>query len=156
MSKPLQERVAEDLVRSMKQRDGNRTDCLRMLKTAFKRVQVDRGRDLKDDEAQAVVASQIRKGREAAEEFRKGGREDLASKEEREIAILSEYLPEPLSPEAIEASVREVIRDLKAAGPKDMGKVMKAASVRMAGQAQGKDISDTAKRLLSQIVPESP
>jgi len=90
----------------------------------------------------------VRKAKEAAAEFRKGDREDLALKEEREITYLYEYLPQQMTSEEIEKTLREIIDELSAKSPKDLGKVMKAAMAKMAGQAQGKEVSKIAGKLL--------
>ncbi|MFO7986493.1 MAG: GatB/YqeY domain-containing protein [Desulfatiglandaceae bacterium] len=145
----LHEKIGQDVKRAMKARDDIRVSALRMLRSAIKNLQVEKGRELTDDEIQSVISSHIRKGNEAAGEFRAGGREDLAQKEEDEIAIYYDYLPKQLSPEAIEAALREIITELSAQGPKDMGRVMKTAMERMAGQAQGKEVSKIAGRLLA-------
>ncbi len=146
----LLERIDNDLKKAMKEKDSLRLSCLRMLKTSIKKVQVEKGRELKDEEIIKVIQSLIKKGKEAAENFRKGGREDLAEKEEKEVSIFSEYLPEQLSPEQIENIVREAIAEVNATGLKDLGKVMKVAMAKVAGRAQGKDVSEIAKKLLSQ------
>ncbi len=146
----LLERIDNDLKKAIKEKDSLRLSCLRMLKTSIKKVQVEKGRELKDEEIIKVIQSLIKKGKEAAENFRKGGREDLAEKEEKEVSIFSEYLPEQLSPEQIENIVREAIAEVNATGLKDLGKVMKVAMAKVAGRAQGKDVSEIAKKLLSQ------
>jgi len=145
----LHQKIAEDLKQAMKSKSILRLSCLRMLKTALKNLQVEKGHELGEEEIQSVISSMIRKGKEAAQEFRGGGREDLAAKEEQEIEILYGYLPQQLTPEQIEANVREIISELSAKGPRDMGNVMKAAMVRMAGLAQGKEVIDIAKKLLT-------
>ena len=142
------ERIAEDLKRAMKERDEIRTSCLRMLKTSLKRKQVEKGRELTDEEIQGVLSSMVRKGKEAVEEFRKANREDLASREERETVILEEYLPKQLTSMEIEETVKEIISELSAGDPKDLGRVMKAAMTRMAGRAQGKEVNEIARKLL--------
>ena len=133
----------------MKAKESVRVSCLRMLKTAAKNMQIEKGRELEDKEIEAVVSSLVRKGKEAVKEFRNGGREELAAKEEQEIEIFYEYLPRQLTLEEVEKTLREVISELSATSPKDMGKVMKAAMTRMSGQAQGKEVSEIAGRLLS-------
>jgi uncharacterized protein YqeY len=148
MSLALQ--LAEDFKKALKAKDKARISCLRMLKASIKNEQIKMGKELNDEEIQAVVSSLIRKGREAAEEFKKGNREDLAHKEEDEIRILYGYLPEQLGPSEIEATLKEIIDELSATGLKDLGKVMKAAMGRMAGKAQGKEVNEIARRLLSQ------
>jgi uncharacterized protein YqeY len=145
----LNQKIAEDLKQAMKSKDSLRLSCLRMLKAALKNLQVEKGHELGEEEIKAVISSMIRKGKEAAQEFRSGDREDLAVKEEQEIQVLYGYLPQQLTPEQIEANVREIISELSAEGPRDMGKVMKAAMARMAGLAQGKEVSEIAKKLLT-------
>ena len=146
---PLTEQIAEDLKMAMKAKDKARISCLRMLKTSLKNKQVEKGDDLKDEEIQSVISSLIRKGQEAAKEFSEGGRKDLAEKEEEEVKILYGYLPEQLNPHEIERILVETISELSAQSPKDIGKVMKAAMNRMAGRAQGKEVNEIARKLLS-------
>ena len=133
----LNQKIPEDLKEAIKTRDALRTSCLRMLKTAMKNAQVEKGRELEDEEIRSLISSSVKKGAEAAQEFRRGGREDLAEKEEKEIRILYEYLPEQLTPEEVEATLRGIIAELSASGPKDLGKVMKVAMTRMAGRGPG-------------------
>ena len=144
----LNQKIAEDLKQAMKAKDSVRLSCLRLLRAAVKNLQVEKGHELGDEEIQSVISSLIRKGKEAAKEFRAGNREDLAVKEENEIEVLYGYLPEQLTLDQIEENVREIISELNAKSPKDMGGVMKAAMARMAGRAQGKDVSDIARKLL--------
>ena len=145
----LQEQISNDLIGAMKAKNDLRISCLRMLKTALKNRQVEKMGELTDEEVQAVISSLIRRGQEAAKEFRQGGREELALKEEEEAGILYGYLPEQLNPAEIENTLREVISELGATSPKDLGKVMKTAMARMSGKAQGKEVSAIAKSLLS-------
>ena len=133
----------------MKARDEMRLSCLRLLKTSIKHKQVEKGEKLKDEDIEALISSAIRKGQEAAQEFKKGNREDLAAKEEAEIKILYDYLPKQLDSVEIEKIIKEIITELSIDSPKDLGKVMKAAMVRMAGKAQGKEVNEIARRLLS-------
>jgi uncharacterized protein YqeY len=91
----------------------------------------------------------IRKGQEAAAEFRKGNREDMAVKEEGEIKVYYEYLPKQLTPDEIEGILRETIAELSAVSVKDLGKVMKVAMQRMVGRVQGKEVNEIAIKLLS-------
>jgi uncharacterized protein YqeY len=145
----LNQKIVENLKEAMKAKDSLRLSCLRLLKAAMKNLQVEKGHELGDEEIQSVIASMIRKGKEAAQEFRNGNRDDLAAKEEKEIEVLYGYLPQQLTPKEIEANVREIIFELSAMGPRDMGKVMKAAMTRMAGRAQGKEVTEIAKKLLT-------
>jgi len=145
----LVEKIAHDLKEAMKAKDEFRTSCLRMAKTALKNEQVARGHELNDEEAQAVLLTSIRKGQDAAREFRAGNRESMALKEEREVGVFYEYLPKQMDPGEIERIVKDVMTELSAQGLKDLGKVMKAVMPRIAGKAQGKEVNEIARRLLS-------
>ena len=145
----LNHKIIEDLKVAMKKQDRLRLSCLRMLKTSLKNRQVEKGRELNDEEIRSQIFSLVRKGKEAIKGFREGGREDLAHKEEQELEIFYEYLPKQLATEEIESILQEVISELSAESPRDLGKVMKAAMARMAGQAQGKEVNEIAKKLLS-------
>lgn len=145
----LNQRIAEDLKLAMKAKDSIRLSCLRMVRSSSKNLQVEKRRELTDEEIQSVISSLVRKGKEAAKEFRNGNREDLALKEEKEIEIFYEYLPQQLTAEKIEETVRQIISELSAESLKDMGNVMKAAMARMAGQVQGKEVNEIAKKLLT-------
>ena len=145
----ISEQINNDLKTAMKAKDEPRLSCLRLLKSSIKNRRVEKGDKLRDEEIQSLISSMIRKGREAAKEFRTGGREDLAAKEEQEIKILFGYLPEQLNQDEIEKILKKKISELSAEGPKDLGKVMKAAMAQMAGRAQGKEVNEIAKKLLS-------
>ncbi len=146
---PISQKIIEDLKQAMKAKDTFRVSCLRMLKAALKNKQVEKGRDLEDEEVQGVISSLIRKGQEAAKEFKAANRSDLAAKEEEEIKIFYGYLPEQLTQADIERILREIISESSATGMKDLGKVMKAAMAQMAGKAQGKEVNEIARKLLS-------
>jgi uncharacterized protein YqeY len=145
----LSDQITKDLKEAIKARDKLRISCIRMLKSGIKNRQVEKGETLEDKEILSLIGSMVRKAQEAAKEFKKGAREDLAGKEEAEIKILSGYLPEQLEPDEIEKILKDIISELSASTLKDMGKVMKAAMARMAGRAQGAEVNEIAKRLLS-------
>ena len=145
----ISQKIVEDLKGAIKAKDEALVSCLRLLKSNLKNKQVEKGKELSDEEIQAVISSLIRKGQEAAKEFRKGHREDLAIKEEQEVKVYYNYMPEQLGSEEIEAIIKETIVELSADSPKDLGRVMKAAMARMAGKAQGKEVNEIARRLLS-------
>ncbi len=123
--------------------------CLRLLKASIKNKQVEKGRALTDEEVTGLISSAIKKGKDSIEAFRKGKREDLATKEEEEIKILQEFLPAQLGAEEMEKTVREVASQLGATGPKDLGRVMKEAMVRMAGRADGKTVNEIVRSVLN-------
>jgi uncharacterized protein len=122
---------------------------LRLLKSAIHYREVELKRSLSEDELLAVVATQAKQRREAVAEYSKAGRPDLANKEEEELSILLSFLPEQLGNEEIETVVSGIIVELGASGPKDLGRVMKAAMARLAGRADGKMIQEMARRRLS-------
>ena len=146
---PLEKKITDDLKEAMKAKDKLRVSCLRMLKASMKNKSVEKGDKLKDDEIQGIITSLIRKGKEASTEFRKAVREDLADKEDREIKILVSYLPEQLTPDEIEHILKEIIAEGAANSLKDLGIIMKAAMARMAGKAQGGEVNEIARKLLS-------
>jgi uncharacterized protein YqeY len=145
----LEQRITEELKNAIRSREGTRVSCLRLLKASIKNKQVEKGRELTDEDVIGLISSAIKKGKESVEAFRKGQREDLVTKEEDEIRILQEYLPKQLGTEEIEKAVREVVSQLGATGPKDLGRVMKEAMVRMAGRADGKTVNEIARRVLN-------
>ena len=146
----LVDKVQKDLVAAMKAKDALRLGCLRMLKSALHNRKVDKGGDLDDAEAMVVVKSLVKQRREAAAEFRKGGADDRAQQEEKEIAILDAYLPAAVSEDAIREAVEAAVKETSAVTVKDMGKVMKAVMGRFAGQnVDGKQVSHLVRQRLS-------
>lgn len=142
-------KVDQDLVAAMKARDELRLSVLRMTKTALKLKQVELGRALEESEVLGILRTLVKQRRESAEQFRQGGREALASKEESEIKIVEEYLPAAASDEEVEAAVIAAISETGASTAKDLGKVMKAAMAKLAGKnVDGKRVSDKARAKL--------
>ncbi len=143
------EQVERDLVAAMKAREELRLSVLRMTKTALKHKQIELGKPLSDDQAFAVLRSLVKQRRDSVEQFRKGGREDLATKEEAEIEILQAYLPAEASEEEIGAAVAAAIAETGAAGPQDLGKVMKAVMSKLAGKnADGRRVNQVVRAKL--------
>ena len=136
-----------EITAAMRSGDSLRRDTLRMVESAIYNGEKRDQRAYSDDEVAGVLAREVKTRRESVEAFRNGGREDLAAKEESEIAILSDFLPEQLSAEAIAALVAEAIASTGAAGPREMGKVMGWLSPRIKGRADG--------RLVSQVVTQA-
>ena len=145
----LNHKITEDLKVAMKKQERLRLSCLRMLKASLKNREVEKGRELNDEEIRSQISSLVRKGKDAIKGFKEGGREDLAHKEEKELQIFYEYLPKQLATEEIKSILQEVISELSADSPRDLGKVMKTAMARMAGQAQGKEVNEIARQLLN-------
>lgn len=146
----MKERISADMATAMRAKDQARLAPLRMAKAALMNREVEKGRDLDEAEAQQVIASIIKQRRDSIEQFRSGGREDLAQKEAAEITVLEAYVPPPVDPAVIEAAVDEAIREGAATSPKDMGRVMKAVMAKLAGQAaDGKIVSDLVRKKLA-------
>ena len=147
---PFIDRISQDLTAAMRSRDQLRLGALRMAKAALMNKEVERGRPLDDGESLQVITSLIKQRRDSIEQFEKGGREDLARKEQLELAVLEEYVPPPLDDAQVEAAVNAAIAETGASSPKDMGRVMKAVMARLDGaQVDGKRLSDLVRRRLS-------
>ena len=145
----LAEQVEKDLVAAMKAREELRLSVLRMAKTALKNKQIEVGKPLSDDQAIAVLRTLVKQRRDSVEQFRKGGREDLAAKEEAETEILQAYLPAEASDHDISAAVAAAIAETGAAGPQDLGKAMKVAMAKLAGKnADGKRVNQMVRAKL--------
>jgi uncharacterized protein YqeY len=135
----------------MRSGEALRRDTLRMAESAIYNAEKRDRRTYTDEEVAGVLAREVKTRRESVEAFRKGAREDLAAKEEAEIAILSGYLPEQLSDAEIEALVAEAIAATGAAGPRDMGKAMGWLAPRTKGRADGRLVSQAAARALALV-----
>ena len=146
----LHDRIQSDIAVAMRGGDGLRRDVLRMVTSAAYNVEKKQGKPLTDDEYLAVLSREVKTRRESVEAFRAGGREDLASKEEAEIAILGEYLPQALTEDEIAALVREGIAATGASSARDMGKVMGWLSPRTRGRADGKHVSELVVQALAE------
>src|SRR5687768_14671685 len=143
------DRISADLTTAMRAKDTVRLGTLRMTKAALMNKEVERGRALDDAESLAVVSALIKQRRDSIEQFRGGGRDDLARKEEAEVAVLESYLPPAIETRELERLVTEAITETGASSPKDMGRVMKAALGKLAGRhVDGKIVSDLVKRKL--------
>ena len=145
----LIERIQQEIKAAMLARDAERLSTLRLLKSAIGYVQIEKKNDnLPEAEVIAVIQKEIKKRRDAIEQYQTGGRPELADKESREIPVLESFLPKPLSPEELEQLVRGVIQETGATSKKDLGRVIKAAQVKAVGRADGKTISAMVGGLL--------
>ena len=145
----LLERLSQELKAAMLAKDTERLSTLRLLKSAIGYAQIERKTDiLPDAEVFAIIQKEVKKRREAVEQYEKGGRPELASKEKQEISVLESFLPTPLSAEALEQLVRAAIQETGATGKKQMGQVIKAVQAKAAGRAEGKAISELVGKLL--------
>jgi len=147
---PLVNDVTTAIADAMRKQEALRLGALRMLKAALMNKEVERGRALDDAESLQVVASLVKQRKDSIEQFAKGGRQDLADKEAAEIRVLESYLPPAADPAVIERAVADAISDTGATNAKDMGKVMKAAMAKLAGQSvDGKAVNELVRQRLA-------
>jgi len=148
----LFEAVGRDIASAMKARDQERLAPLRMLKTALVNREVEEGRPLDDTEARQVVSALVKQRRDSIEQFRQGGREDLAVREAAEIRVLEAYLPPTADPAVVDRAIRDAIEETGAQSAKDLGRVMKAVMPKLAGlTVDGRAVNEAVKRRLSDI-----
>lgn len=148
----LRERIDTDLKDAMRAKKELELSVLRMLKSAIKYKEVEPGAKAVDDgTVLSIIATLIKQRRDSVEQFRAGGRADMAEKEEAEIAVLQAYLPSQLSAADLAAEVQKAIAESGAQGPKEMGAVMKVLLPRVQGKAEGKTVSDEVKAQLSKL-----
>jgi len=144
----LTETIRADMTESMKAREAERLSTLRMLLAAVKNEQIEIKRELTDEEALVLIRKAVKQRIDSIEQYTKGNRSDLADKEQRELEILKTYLPPELSEQELETGLREIVAATGASSKKDFGKVMKEATARFKGRADGKTIQEIVTRLL--------
>lgn len=148
----LKEKLDADLKEAMRSKNELTTSVLRMLKSAIKYKEVEPGAKALDDAAiLQVIGTLIKQRRDSVEQYKAGGRAELAEKEEKEIAVLQSYLPAQLSAEELDKEVVAAIAASGAKSAKDMGAVMKALMPKVQGKAEGKAISDAVKAQLAKL-----
>lgn len=147
----LFETVSKDIIVAMKAKDKVRLEALRNIKKYFIEAKTapGAGDTLSDADALKILAKMAKQGRDTAALYTEQNRPDLAREEMAQVEVVETYLPQPLTPEELEAAVRDIIAETGATGMKDMGRVMGTASKRLAGRADGKALSDVVKRLLA-------
>lgn len=146
----LNERLTEDMKAAMKSGPAGkvRLDTIRFLKAALKNVEIDKKAPLTDEDILGIVTKQVKQLRDSIAEFEKGGRTDLIEKANAEIEVLSGYLPQQMSADEVRELARQVVAEVGAQGPKDMGKVMGPLVARTKGRADGKLVQQIVKELL--------
>ena len=145
----LKEDLSKDMVKAMKAGEKLRVSTLRMLIAAVKYKEIDKGEALTDADVQKVATTMAKQRRDSIEQFRAGGREEMAKQEEEELKILSEFLPEQVSESEVMKVVEEIAGEVGARGPADMGKVMKGVMAKLKGRADGKVVQEAVKGFLS-------
>ena len=145
----LRDRLDTELKAAMRSNDAARRDALRMVLAAVQRAEKEGKRALSDDEMIGLLSRELKVRRESVEAFRGGGREDLVAKEEAAIAVVSEFMPQPLGEAELKSLVEQGIAETGAASPRDMGKVMNWLSPKTRGRADGKQVSQLVTQLLA-------
>ena len=146
----LEQTLSADIVTAMKAKDATRLTALRMLKSALTNNSIEKSRALEPAEELQVVSMLVKQRRDSIEQFTKGGRVDLADKEQAEIGVLDAYLPAAASDDEMAAAVKAAVAETGATTAKDMGKVMKAAMVALAGKTvDGKKLNEEVRRSLN-------
>lgn len=145
----LQERLAQDLKEAMKSGDETRRDTIRTLRATIKYAEIEAGQALSDKDVMAVVAKQAKQRRDSIEQFQRGNRMDLVEQEQKELNVITTYLPKQLTDDDITVRAKAAIAEMGVTDIKGMGKVMSRLSKEMKGLADGKRISDIVRRLLA-------
>ena len=147
---PLLERIQKDMVAAMKSKDEARLSAIRMIKTALKKLEVDSMKPLDEATEMQVLNSLIKQRTESAEMFRKGGRPEMAEKEEAERTLIESYMPAPATPEEMEEAIAAALAETQVTSAKQMGVVMKAAQAKLAGKrVDGKALSEKVRARLA-------
>ena len=148
----LFDQVSEDIKKAMLAREKVRLEALRGIKKEFLEAKTAKGAngELSDDTAMKILVKMVKQRKESAKIYQENNRPELADNELAEAAVIEEYLPKQLSREELEAEIKAIIAETGATGPKEMGKVMGVASKRLAGRAEGGQISALVRTLLAQ------
>jgi len=146
----LAQRLEQDLKTALRAGDAVRVSTIRLARAAIHNEEIERGRQLSDDEIRVVLSKEAKRRREAIEMFERGRRDDLVAKESLELAIITEYLPAAMSPEELRKIVVEGIAEVRATARKDTGKVMAFVMPRVAGRADGQ----TVNRIVQEMLPD--
>jgi len=144
----IKERLMADLKQAMREGDTVRRDAIRMARAAILNYEKAQLKEATEEEVIAVLLHEVKQRNESIELFRQGHRDDLVAAEEAQIAVLQMYLPRQLEPEEIEQAVRNIIAELGASGPQQLGIVMREAMSRLKGQADGRLVNQIARELL--------
>ena len=147
----LRDRLTEDMKQAMKDKEAGKLklSVIRMVRSAAKYLEIDRHKELDDNELLEVVAKEVKMRKDSLEEFRKANRPELLATLEQEIAILMEYLPEQMGEPEVRALVAQAVADAQASSPKDMGKVMAILMPKVKGRADGKLVNSLVKEMLN-------
>jgi uncharacterized protein YqeY len=145
----FKEKINEETIQAAKSQDKLRLSALRMLKSGLHNREIELKRELNEAEFLQLLSSMVKQRKDSIEQFAQGGRPDLVAKEEAELKVIEAFLPAQLTEAELDAAIEAAIRETGAAGPRDMGKVMKAQMPKVTGKADGKGVGDKVKARLS-------
>jgi len=144
----LGEQLEADLRQALRAGDAVRVSTIRLTRAAIKNAEIEKQRPLTDEEIQDILLGEVKRRREAIEAFERGGRDDLSRKEALEMAILTQYLPAPLSEEELRRIIAEVVTELSVASPADTGRVMAAVMPKVRRRAEGAVVNRLVRQAL--------
>lgn len=144
----IKEKLGAEYKAAMKAGEKLKISTVRILISEIRNAEIAKRGELTDEEILEVVSREARKRREAIEEFGKAGRQDLVEREERELSVIKEYMPEQLSPEEVRRMAEEAVREVGATSPGDMGKVMGKLMPRLKGKADGRQVNQMVREML--------
>lgn len=147
----LKRRINQDAKEALKSKDALTLNVLRMLKSEIRYKEIERGSELSDDDVISVLSTAIKKRKDSIQQFEKGGRDDLASKEKEELAVVIKYMPEQVSEEELSQIISQAISEEGATGASDLGKVMKLVMPKIRGRADGKKVNQMVSSQLQSI-----
>lgn len=147
----LKDKLTEDMKQAMKDKEAGklRLSVIRMVRSNIKNVEIDKKKELSEEEVMDVLAKEVKMRRDAMEEFKKANRPDLVENLEMEVAILMDYLPQQMTEAEVRRAVEEAVKETGASSPKEMGKVMAALMPKVKGRADGKLVNTIVKELLN-------
>jgi hypothetical protein len=146
---PIVETIRDEMTAAMKSGDARRRDIMRLLVASLHNARIEAGHDLDDDEAIGTLQREAKQRRDSVEEYRKGGRDDLADAEQEEFDVISTFLPAGMSEDEVVEIIGAVVSEVGAEGPGDLGKVMRPVMERVAGRADGKRVNELVREQLA-------
>ena len=147
----LKAKLEDDLKRAMRERNAQRRDVIRYIRSEIRNQEIRLQRDLEDDDAIQVLSRQAQQRRDSIDAFQSANRQDLVEKERAELEIITEYLPRQMGEDEIRALVAQTVAETGAAGPRDMGKVMSAIMPQVRGRAEGRQVSALVSEKLREL-----
>lgn len=144
----LKQKLKDDLKIAMREKNIVKRDSIRSINTMIKQIEVDERKELNDEDILKLIQKGIKQREEAITQYKEASREDLVEKEQEQVDVFKEYMPQQLSDEDLETAMKEIIAEVGATTIKNMGKVMGTASKKLAGVADGKRINEMTKKLL--------